>query len=127
MEGGRVVCGCFKHEDNPDLPDVILPGTRSDIQAEAAEFCKGYSVPTFVKIRENQWCHVGNYHVVRVSTDAAEIALQQVRSFRKSKGRDKISQVLYLDPVGEYFDLKTMTRVERNAACQPLTDGRVFT
>jgi len=93
------------YEDNPQLPEVILPGTRPDIEAEAAEVSRGYDVPTFVKIRENQWCYVGNYRVVRVSTDPLEIDHHQVLSRRERKGRDKISQILYLEPVGKYFNL----------------------
>jgi hypothetical protein len=94
MDGGRVVCGCFTYEDNPQLPDVILPGTRSDIEAEAVEFCKGYEVPIFVKIRENQWYYVGNYRVARASTDPFEIERHQVLSGRERKGRDRISSGL---------------------------------
>lgn len=108
MEGGTVVCGCFTYEDNPQLPDIILPGTRSDIEAEAAEFRKGYAVPVFAKLAPNEWLHVGNYRVVRWSTDPSEIERHQVQSGRKRKGRDKISQVLHLEPVGQYFDLNTM-------------------
>ncbi len=116
MEGGTVVCGCFTYEDNPQLPDIILPGARSDIEAEAAEFRKGYAVPVFVKLASNEWLHVGNYRVVSWSTDPAEIERHQVLSGRDRKGRDRISQVLHLEPVGEYFDLNTMAKMTERPA-----------
>lgn len=116
MEGGTVVCGCFTYEDNPQLPDIILPGTRPDIEAEAAELRKGYAIPVFAKLASKEWLHVGNYRVVSWSTDAAEIGRHQVLSGRKRSGRDKISQILHLEPVGEYFDLNTMTKMTERPA-----------
>jgi len=111
MVHGAVVCGCFTYDDNPELPSIILPGTRPDIEAEAAEFSKGYGVPVFVKLAPNEWVHIGVYRVVRRSVDPTEIENHQGRSRRKRIGRDRISQILYLEPVGEHFDLKTMNKI----------------
>jgi hypothetical protein len=109
MVDGKVVCGCFTYEDNPDLPGIILPGTRNDIEIAAKEFSNGYAVPIFIKFDSNKWKHVGHYRVVSVSLDPQIIEHHQVRSRRKRVGRDKVLMVLFLGPQGEHFDLATGT------------------
>jgi len=74
-EKGKVVCGCFTLDHNPDAPNVVLPGTGSVIERRARIFCEQeYPVPIFLKCRVNEWEYVGDYKAVRHSTDLAEIA-----------------------------------------------------
>ncbi|HXI72385.1 MAG TPA: DUF6697 family protein [Verrucomicrobiae bacterium] len=74
-EKGKVVCGCFTLDHNPDAPNVVLPGTGSVIERRAKIFCEQeYPVPIFIKRRVNEWEYVGNYKPVRNSTDLAEVA-----------------------------------------------------
>jgi hypothetical protein len=107
---GRVVCGCFNPVDNPELPDIVLPGSGPEIEAAAAEYRKQYPVPIFLKVVTNCWRYVGNYQVASWSVDRAEIEKHQIRSGRKPRGRDRITQILKLQPVGEYWDWRTMRR-----------------
>jgi hypothetical protein len=108
---GRVVAGCYRPDLNPDVPDIVLPGTGSQIEASAREYRNGrYAIPTFVKLAQNGWLYVGMYIVKDFSDDPKEIARQQVKANlvgRGTKGREKITMVLYLEPVGPHFDLRS--------------------
>jgi hypothetical protein len=77
------------------------------IEASAREFCKGYPAPTFIKLAVGEWLYVGDYRVIKSSTDAAEIEKHQANAAsygRSRKGSDKITMVLELRPVGSYYD-----------------------
>jgi hypothetical protein len=107
-ETGRVGAVCVRHDLNPDAPDMVLPGTGHIIQSTAEEFLRGgHAVPTFIKLAVDEWQHVGNYRVVDSSTDPTVIQQHQERAAlfgRKRTGREKITMVLYLEPVGDYYD-----------------------
>ncbi len=61
---GRVVAGCYRPDLNPDVPDIVLPGSGNQIESSAREYCNGrYAIPTFVKLTENEWIYVGMYFV----------------------------------------------------------------
>ena len=110
---GRVVAGCYRHDLNPDVPKVILPGSGPLIEASALEYRTGkYAVPTFVKLTKNEWIYVGMYSVKDFSDDPKEIARHQANATlfgRGETGEDRITAVLYLEPVGPHFDLRTGT------------------
>jgi hypothetical protein len=79
------------------------------IEASAREFCKGYPAPAFIKLAVGEWVFVGNYRVVKHSKDPTVIEQHQKKAEllgRSRKGSDKITQVLDLEPVGDYFDLR---------------------
>jgi len=106
---GRVVAACVRFDLNPDAPEVILPGTGPVIEASAKEFCKGYAVPTFVKLAVGEWMFVGRYRVVRRTTDLEVVEQHQAKAEllgRGRKGSERITMVLYLEPAGDYYDLR---------------------
>lgn len=90
---GRVVCGCFNPDLNPDAPDVVLPGTGPEIERWARVFAgqPGY-VPVFLKHRTNEWEYVGDFRVSRLSEDPRAIARYCERS-----RRDDITMLLFLE------------------------------
>jgi hypothetical protein len=62
---------------------------------------------------------VGNYRVVKHSKDPKIIEQHQAKAEllgRGRKGSDKITLVLYLEPVGDYFDLRDGSGKIKNAA-----------
>jgi hypothetical protein len=75
QKNGRIVCGCFTLEHNPEAPNIIIAGSGPIIEHEADLFCRQNSlVPIFIKRRPNEWEYVGAYKAVRYSNDPAEIA-----------------------------------------------------
>ena len=92
---GRVVCGCFRLDLNPDAPGEILPGDSADIVKWATVFARqGDPVPTFLKRETNKWEYVGCWRVcAQRITDPSAIAERQRRT-----GRSDISMLLNLEP-----------------------------
>jgi hypothetical protein len=89
---GRVVCGCFRKDTNPDAPNIILPGNGRDIQKWAEVFREqNYPIPIFIKKQVNAWEYVGDYQVEGWTSDSSEIA----KHAKKSK-RPDITSVLFL-------------------------------
>ncbi len=106
---GKVAAGCFRYDLNPDAPEIVLPGTGPIIESSAEEFRRGgYAVHTFIKLDVGEWQHVGNYRVVNSSKDPKLIEQQQERAEqygrKRTKREWKITEVLYLEPVGDYYD-----------------------
>lgn len=106
---GRVAAGCFRFDLNPDAPEIVLPGTGPIIESSAEEFRRGgYAVPTFIKLDIGKWQYVGNYRVVDSSRDPKLIEQHQDRAEQYGRTRTrrewKITEVLYLQPVGDYYD-----------------------
>jgi len=91
---GRVVCGAFRPDANPDAPMIVLAGQSPKIRQAAEQFAKqAEAVPIFLKREPNRWQYVGRFRVQRSSTDAAEIARHEKRANRHGK----ISIVLFLE------------------------------
>jgi hypothetical protein len=91
---GRVVCGAFRPDANPDAPMIVLAGQSPRIRQAAEQFAKQTeTVPIFLKREPNRWQYVGRFRVQRSSTDAADIACQEKRASRHGK----ISMVLFLE------------------------------
>ena len=89
---GRIVCGCFQLDLNPDAPDIVLPGTRQDwidkarhFQTQSAESPTG-AVPIFVKGEGLPWEYVGLYRVEAITQNPSEIRIHQVRAVRRDIG-----------------------------------------
>jgi hypothetical protein len=93
---GKVVCGAFRPDANPDAPLVILPGLGPTIQKTAEWFeAQGTAIPVFLKRAANRWEYVGDFRVQRLSRDPAEIAQHAARA-----GREKeVSMILFLEKV----------------------------
>jgi hypothetical protein len=91
---GRVVCGCFRPDLNPDAPDVILPGRGPTIERWARVFATQRDfIPCFVKTDTNAWEYVGRFCVRRIISDAAEL---RARARAASRPLGGLSMVLYL-------------------------------
>jgi hypothetical protein len=74
-KNGRVVCGCFRPDANPDAPMIILPGFGEKIERTAEMFAdQEGGVPVFLKRGSKQWQDVGEFGVKHLSRDSAEIA-----------------------------------------------------
>lgn len=92
---GRVVCGCFDLQRNPDAPTVVLPGPGIGMKRWANAFASQMNfVPIFLKRAPNAWEYVGNYRVKRQSFDENEVSI-----YARDAGttRIAISQVLFLE------------------------------
>jgi hypothetical protein len=94
FEAGRVVCGCFTLEHNPEAPDIVIPGNGPVIQRMAHVFCEqDHPVPIFIKRRPNEWEYVGDYQVERFSTTSEDIAAHHKGSITKL---NEVTRVIYL-------------------------------
>ena len=92
--GGKVVCGAFRRDGNPEAPMVILPGFGPKIERSAELFARqGTAVPVFLKDAPNQWVYVGDFRVKRLSRESAEIAKHGTRANREND----VSMVLFLE------------------------------
>jgi hypothetical protein len=92
---GKVVCGCFKSDLNPEAPNEILPGNGPEIVRWATRFYEQHSpIPVFLKRRTNQWEYVGNWIAESLTSDRSEIAKRQQRTSRAD-----ISMILNLTEV----------------------------
>jgi len=91
---GRVVCGCFRPDLNPDAPDVILSGRGPGIERWARVFATQREfIPCFVKADTNAWEYVGRFCVRRVISDVVE---RRARARAASRPPKDLSMVLYL-------------------------------
>jgi hypothetical protein len=92
-KSGRVVCGAFRPDANPDAPLIILPGFGPKIEAAAELFSAQQSaVPIFLKRGTNKWQYVGDFRVQRLSKDPQDITQHEKRANR----RETVSMILYL-------------------------------
>jgi hypothetical protein len=91
---GKVVCGAFRADGNPDAPMVILPGFGPKREKSAELFnSQGTAIPVFLKRAANQWQYVGDFRVKRLSRDPVEIAEHAARANRQND----VSMVLFLE------------------------------
>jgi hypothetical protein len=92
-KNGRVVCGCFKKDTNPDAPNVVLPGDGPKIQKWAKVFREqNYPVPIFIKKDINKWEYVGDYQVKGWTDKSSDIF-----HYAKTSGRNDVTSVLFLE------------------------------
>jgi len=93
---GRVICGAFRPDANPDAPMIILPGFGPKIERAAELFAsQSEAVPVFLKRGANQWQYVGQFRVKRLSKDPAEVSKHAARANRQHN----VSMVLFLERV----------------------------
>jgi len=98
MRGGRVVCGCFRRDLNPDAPRKVLVGLGPQRERSARYAVdQGSALPIFVKEEEEadnrSWEYVGRYCATRYQTDGPE--LQRAAA---DAGREPIAGILHLVP-----------------------------
>jgi hypothetical protein len=93
-QDGRVVCGCFTPDHNPEAPDIVIPGNGPVVRREAKQFCaQDWPVPIFIRRRANEWEYVGHYKAERFSTDPADIALHHKDSITPL---NQVTRVIFL-------------------------------
>jgi hypothetical protein len=89
--GGRVVCGCFKTDNNPNAPKEILVGDRVNVVKYARVFAGQVEpIPVFIKQTVNQWKYIGNYQAVKYTEEPKEVSAKA-----KAAGRMGVAGVLY--------------------------------
>ncbi|MBI3896099.1 MAG: hypothetical protein HY313_09230 [Acidobacteria bacterium] len=89
---GRVVCGCFTSDLNPNAPWEILPGNGPDIIHWAEVFRQqGNAIPVFLKREVNRWEYTGMWRAGEIIKNQQEIAEREQRT-----GRTDISMIVTL-------------------------------
>jgi hypothetical protein len=93
QKDGQIVCGCFRPDDNPRVPDEILVGSGPAIKRKAAVFLlQRWYVPIFIKRDTNDWEYMGDYRVRGVSDNRPVIERKQ-----REAGRTDVTRILYLE------------------------------
>lgn len=72
--GGRILCGCFDPRINKGAPAEIDFGAAPDVirYAKLAE-AQQAEIPVFLKRSPSKWHYVGNFRVIRASTNARDV------------------------------------------------------
>ena len=96
--GGRIVCGCFKTDLNPDVPDVVLVGGSDEagniLKRAKLLVAQGGTLPVFMKQASNQWSYEGAYRLTRQTEDPDEL-----RRYVEAAGRTNVAMALFFEPV----------------------------
>ena len=90
IRAGRVSCGCFNAQLNPNAPQEILVGTGPQIERSVDILMEqGGVIPVFVKRGTNQWQYSGLMRPIRLERNPDVVA-------RKARdgGQKNISAVL---------------------------------
>lgn len=92
---GKIVCGTFRRDLNPDAPDIVLPGGRKKHWEEnAALLCKQQQpIPVFTKEAGLPWEYHGLYRGESHTRNSTEIAIHQQRAAERN---EPIALVLFL-------------------------------
>jgi hypothetical protein len=78
-----VVCVCLTMDMNPDAPAIILVGKGASTEKAAQKLLEqSWTVPLFIKRRENEWEYMGNYRAVSEEQDPKKIAMLGARAGR---------------------------------------------
>jgi hypothetical protein len=100
QKGGRIVCGCFSTDSNPDAPNEILVGGHDEAGSSPIErkarmlASQREPIPTFLKQTANAWVYEGKYRVRRVIEDCDYIERKQRRA-----NRTDVTLALVMEPV----------------------------
>jgi 5-methylcytosine-specific restriction protein A len=96
---GKIVCGCFSTDANPEAPYVILVGGDQDeehpVQRKAALLeAQDEPIPVFLKRATHDWVYEGNFRVQRVTRDRKFLDEKLRRA-----GRRDVVLALIMEPV----------------------------
>ena len=97
---GKIVCGCFSPDSNPEAPYVILVGGDDDDQKRTVErkanilVVQEEPVPVFLKRTSNDWLYKGIFRLKRVNRNRLFLEEKQRRA-----GRIDVVMALILEPV----------------------------
>lgn len=93
QHGGKIVCGCFQPDLDPEAPHEILVADTPKVRQKAEMLCQqGGSIPVFLKVNRNRWEYRGLFQVKKLSLDPLEIIHKA-----QKLGRNYIAAVLYLE------------------------------
>jgi hypothetical protein len=92
---GKIVCGTFRKDLNPDAPGIVLPGkSKAHWAQNAVLLCQqSQSIPVFTKEAGLPWEYHGRFGGESYTRNAAEIAIHQKRAAGRA---EPISLVLFL-------------------------------
>jgi Domain of unknown function (DUF6697) len=89
----KIVCGCFRPEDNPRVPDEVLVGKGAIIMKKAQRFIlQREYIPVFIRRDANAWEYMGDYRVQGCLDTATVIERKQ-----REAGRTDVTRILYLE------------------------------
>jgi hypothetical protein len=95
--GGRIVCGCFSDEKNPEAPDEILvggSGENGNLRKARTLSRQDGPIPVFLKQDVKKWRYSGIYRARGLIEDRAYIERKQ-----RMAGRSDVVLALQLEPV----------------------------
>jgi len=99
-KNGRVVCGCFKLESNPDAPAEILVGVGPQREATAiTAVLQQTPFPIFLNRGVDEWEYVGNYKATRYLNRDHRLLEAEERT--KKEG---VAGILYMEPSSEIIE-----------------------
>lgn len=88
--GGRIVCGRFRADMNPNVPHEVLVGDPPMVQRRAEMLVgQGGAIPVFVKQATNRWLYHGPMQVV-----GFDRSVDIVRSKAAAAGRKDVVGML---------------------------------
>jgi hypothetical protein len=101
QKGGKIVCGCFSTDSNPEAPLVILVGGSQEDEDANVILKKanlllgqGDPIPVFLKRAPNEWLFDGYYRAAGATHDPRVIDQKQ-----RVAGRNDVVMVLYLEAI----------------------------
>ncbi len=100
---GKVTCGCFRKDLNPDAPFEVLVGDNPPV-IESAELLLAVrnEIPVFVKeIWGERWEYKGIFVAKRLSEDMKDIEPRAARATQPRDPGGDVVMVLFLDRVGD--------------------------
>ena len=103
MSKGKVTCGCFRKDLNPDAPYEVLVGDAPKV-IESAELLLAVrnEIAVFVKeIWGERWEYKGVFVAKRISEEMKDIEPRAARAIPPREPGDDVIMVLFLDRVGD--------------------------
>ena len=100
QKDGKIVCGCFSSDANPEAPYVILVGGGEDGEEHSVEMkakileAQDDPIPVFLKRASNDWVYEGTFRLQRVRRDREFLEEKQ-----RQAGRLDVVMALILEPV----------------------------
>ncbi|SIO25790.1 HNH endonuclease [Singulisphaera sp. GP187] len=110
QKDGKIVCGCFSWESNPDAPEVILVGGDENgvvhpVEKKARILEKQEEpIPVFLKQASNDWIFKGYFQVKETTRDRKFLDEKQ-----RKAGRDDVVMALILEPAASSFATYLLT------------------
>lgn len=94
QKNGKIVCGCFNPDLNPQAPYIIFVGIGEKIEEKAQILSKQQDcIPVFVKQESSKWEYKGNFKCIRYSIEKSEI---DCVGAKKISNREDITAIVYM-------------------------------